>query len=230
MLPLPIACGSGEASHPGLAANAHHFRQGGNLVTGANWNTSTTPVSGNATTKAPVVAERSKIDDPDALADEPMTPGRDNEYMIATGPASTMFSIPPPPAPAARIKAEKASVASFPCFICDQTFANQARFMFIHACRMHAGEPILPSARARLSAIERGLCSTEGCGAIRKYSEIHCRRCRTQAPVRHIRDGDVVPASSTCPIPALAEDPLVSRTLSGEEGSQPGPQTGATLP
>ena len=121
MLQLPIAYGNNGSSHSELAAPVHHFRQGGDLVTGATWNTFTTPAPGDAITKAPAVAVRDRIDDPEASADEPMTPGCDNDLVTATGPAPPMVPMPPPPAPIARIKAEKTPVAFFPCFICDQT-------------------------------------------------------------------------------------------------------------
>ena len=51
----------GEANHSGPVANAHTFRQGGNLVTGANWNT---------------------ID----AADEQMADSGDNGHLLAAGP------------------------------------------------------------------------------------------------------------------------------------------------
>ena len=102
--------------------------------------------------------------------------------------------------------------------------------MLVHACRMHAGDPIMPSAQARFAAIGRGVCDTDGCDALRKYTESYCRKCKLYAAVRHLKDGDRVPSFSARPGPSQADELPVPRTLFGDDEPPPVPHTNAELP
>ena len=115
--------------------------------------TPTAPGYANTAPGIPSRAKRSKLDDPEASADEQMTQGGDNGYLMAAGPASDTPAMPPPPPP----PTPPSSGTLFQCFMCDHTFANDARFMLVHACRAHPDEIIPPSSRVRLAAIGRGI-------------------------------------------------------------------------
>ena len=102
--------------------------------------------------------------------------------------------------------------------------------MLVHACRVHAGDIITPSAQARLTASGRGVCGTENCDALRKHIETYCRKCKLYAPVRSFRDGERVPSCSARPGPSQTEDTQVPRNLFGDDEPLPVPDTSAELP
>ena len=102
--------------------------------------------------------------------------------------------------------------------------------MLVHACRVHAGDIITPSAQARLTASGRGICGTENWDALRKHIETYCRKCKLYAPVRTFRDGDRVPSCSARPGPSQTEDTQVPRNLFGDDEPLPVPDTSAELP
>ena len=136
------ACRIGEVRHPGPLNVAKKFHKGCNLATGSAL----------------------------VVLDEPMTPGGDDGHLLAAGPATAAPPLPPPPSPpdtpvGGRGTAETSPQPAFPCFMCNRSFGNQERFMLVHACRVHAGDIITPSAQARLTASGRGVCGTENCDA-----------------------------------------------------------------
>ena len=102
--------------------------------------------------------------------------------------------------------------------------------MLIHACKVHAGEIITPAAQAKLTNAGRGMCSTEGCDALRKYSERLCRKCKLYADVRLFQDGDRVPAFSARPGPSLTQESRVLRVLFGDDEPHPIDGVDADLP
>ena len=66
--------------------------------------------------------------------------------------------------------------------------------------RQHRAQWRNAQARAAFSALGRGACTTEGCGALRAFDgQPQCGKCRRRAPVRELSEGDVVPRNSSRP-------------------------------
>ena len=78
--------------------------------------------------------------------------------------------------------------------------AGELRMLLAHVSTAHSGEVINAQARAAFSALGRGACTTEGCGALRAFDgQPQCRKCRRRAPVRELSEGDVAPGNSSRP-------------------------------
>ena len=78
--------------------------------------------------------------------------------------------------------------------------AGELRMLLAHVSTAHSGEVINAQARAAFSALGRGSCTTEGCGALRAFDgQPQCRKCRRRAPVRELSEGDVAPGNSSRP-------------------------------
>ena len=164
-----------------------------------------------------------------------MTPNGDNGHLLAAGPATQPPPLPPPPdTPATpadgRSKTSVSPQPAFPCFMCNQSFGSQERFMLVHACRAHAGDIITPSAQARLTASGRGMCSTEHCDALRKLTETYCRKCKLYATVRSFKEGDRVPSFSSRPGLSQAQESQVPRNFFGDDEPPPISDTNVELP
>ena len=77
--------------------------------------------------------------------------------------------------------------------------SGELRMLLAHVATAHSGEAIGPEARAKFSVFGRGLCTTEGCGALRAFGVPRCRKCRRNVPVRALAEGDKVPSNSSRP-------------------------------
>ena len=69
--------------------------------------------------------------------------------------------------------------------------------LLTHISTAHGGEVIHAAARESLTAMGRGMCSHEGCGALRAFDTPRCRKCRHNAAVRQLAAGDEVPSNSS---------------------------------
>ena len=70
------------------------------------------------------------------------------------------------------------------CPLCNHSVSGEMRMLLIHVSVQHSGEPIGPPARAIFANMGRGMCCTEGCGALRALDAPRCRKCRRNAAVR----------------------------------------------
>jgi hypothetical protein len=84
--------------------------------------------------------------------------------------------------------------------------------LLTHVSVQHSGEAIGAQARVAFSALGRGMCCTEGCGALRDLTVARCRKCRRNAAVRALAENDVVPANSS-----RAETPLSQQASAADE-------------
>ena len=110
------------------------------------------------------------------------------------GPLSRYFQAPAPAAaPAAAAPA--AAVQRVPrCPLCPgRTVLGDVRALFCHVSMVHAGALLDQAACRSMHALGRGMCTSDGCGALRDLAQSRCRRCRRSCRVRHLQPGDSIP-------------------------------------
>ena len=109
-------------------------------------------------------------------------------------PLSRYFQAPAPAAaPAAAAPA--AAVQRVPrCPLCPgRTVLGDVRALFCHVSMVHAGALLDQAACRSMHALGRGMCTSDGCGALRDLAQSRCRRCRRSCRVRHLQPGDSIP-------------------------------------
>ena len=106
--------------------------------------------------------------------------------------------------------------------------AGELRMLLTHVSVQHSGEAIDARARAAFAALGRGMCCSEGCGALRDRTVARCRKCRRNAAVRELAEGDVVPHNSSR---SEARQLPVSQPAESQESlDQPSPAVAHELP
>ena len=131
--------------------------------------------------------------------------GVDIQAVAEDGVARPDAAAPPPQAHdgaahdrRVRPRVEHTSARRWQCPLCRPYSTNgELRMLLAHVATAHGGEAIGPEARASFAGLNRGICSTPGCGALRDLDVPRCRKCRRNAPARALAEGDTVPTNSS---------------------------------
>ena len=105
---------------------------------------------------------------------------------------------PVPPAPLASDVAAASgpripAPANFRCPLCAAFSGRGSATVHTHISMAHAGTVLTEAACTVLNGWGRKVCTSDGCGALRRADRTQCRRCFRSAPFRPVVAGDRIP-------------------------------------
>ena len=181
------ASASGSAATPSsvlpansaAAADVPMPARGGELATGVQWQ------------NAPAAAE-AEVND----ATVPTTAGSSTSGRVGDAEHTGVASL---------VSRNTAAAREICCPLCERyRTTGAARNFVVHLVRSHPGESLGNALCETLGQLDRGVCASAGCGALRLRTSATCKHCGKREAVRRADPSDRIPGE----LPPAVDDPL----------------------